>query len=216
MQSTPNDLLLVHVPANAVEYVKDLITQHRIKLRITRQRQTKLGDFKPASNGSPHKVSINGNLNTYEFLLVFLHELAHLRVFEQHGQAYKPHGKAWKEMYGAYIRDGIARGFFHRRLQAPLMAYSYRVKASGVADIAVARVLRDFDRKRAGRPDRIAGGWLFLEEIPEGAIFKTGNGRMFRKVEKKRTRYACRCERTRRPFLIHGAARVMLVKQHHD
>ncbi len=209
-------MLLAHVPANAVEYVKGLIADHRIKLRITRQRQTKLGDFKPARNGCPHKMSINGNLNKYEFLLVFLHELAHLRVFEQHGHACRPHGKAWKHKYGTYIRDGLERGFFHHRLQAPLMAYSYRVKALGVADMSVARVLRDFDRKEKARTKGIADGWLFLEEIPEGALFKTGNGRMFRKAEKLRTRYACRCEDTRRRFLIHGAARVMLMKHRHD
>lgn len=215
MQNTPNDLLLAHVPANAVAYVKGLITDHRVKLRITRQRQSKLGDFKPARNGFPHKVSINGNLNKYEFLLVFLHELAHLRVFEQHGRACRPHGKAWKQIYGSYIRDGIARGFFHHRLHAPLMAYSYRAKAAGVADLAAARVLREFDLQEDAQPGGI-NGWRFLEEIPAGALFKTRNGRLFRKMEKRRTRYACRCEHTRRPFLIHEEARVLMLNQHAD
>jgi len=203
-----DDALAKHVPENAIKPIAKIIRDVGIQLRITRQRLSKLGDCKPAQNGSAHKLSINGNLNPYEFLLVFLHELAHIRVFEQYGQGCRPHGKEWKHCYGSCIREFVELGCFHHRLKAPLVAYSYRVKAAGVADMKTAMILREFDRQTGVRPGG-SSAWRFLEEIPPGALFKTRNGRIFRKAEKLRTRYACRCEDTRRRFLIHGEARVV-------
>ncbi len=195
--------LSYHIPADAVNYVAALIKQHGVQLRITNQRFTKNGDFIHGVNGCPHRLSINGNLNKYEFLLVFLHEFSHLKVYEQYGKSCKPHGKQWKHIYGTLIRDCIGRGYFPSVLTDPLMTYSYRVRATGVANMAVTAILRDSDDT-----DSSDAGWKFLEEIPPSAIFKMSNGRVYQKLEKRRTRYKCQCVKTKRYYVIHGGAKV--------
>ncbi len=207
MPTSLQDSLSYHLPVDAVDHVAKLLMDNRIKLRITRHRNSKLGDFRPSTSRSPHRLSINGSLNRYEFLLVFLHEFAHLKIYERFGKQTAPHGKEWKSFYGMLIRDFISRGCFHPTLADPLTAYSYRVKASGVADIEVARLIRAFDE-----PAKTGGEWMFLEEIPTDGLFRLNNGRLFVKAGKLRTRYRCRCAQSGKFFLVHGEARVYPAK----
>ncbi len=202
-----SEAISYHVSGNAVDHVIRLVKKYGIQLRITRQRVTKLGDFRPSQNGHPHRVSVNGNLNKYEFLLVFLHEVAHLRVYQACGKSAKPHGKEWKQAYGELIREFIDHGCFQAHLAEVLLKYSYHVKSAGVASIEAAKILRCFDDHQGS-----ASSWKFLEELSMHGSFQTGNGRLFRKTEKLRTRYKCRCLTTNRVYLIHKEAKVFPVQ----
>ncbi len=202
MGKTVNDILAAYFPVNAVEAVKKLLEDNRVKLRISRGRLSRLGDFRPSGGGSYNQISINSNLNIYEFQLIFLHELAHLYVLRDHGPGVRPHGREWKECFGRLIREFIQRGFFHPSISGILKDYSYRVKASGVADIALMKALRVFDKKPG------SDNWLFLEEVSDNGVFTLRNGRVFQKQERLRTRFRCLCQDTRKQYLIHHAARV--------
>ncbi len=201
-----NEALSYHVPENAVDHVTRLVKKSRIQLRITRQRVTKFGDFRPSQNGHPHRVSVNGNLNKYEFLLVFLHEVAHLRVYQSCGKFAKPHGREWKQSYGELIREFIDHGGFQKHLAEVLLKYSYHVKSAGIANTEAAKILRCFDDHRESD-----NSWKFLEELSMQGSFQTRNGRLFRKTEKLRTRYKCLCLKTNSVYLIHQDARVFPV-----
>ncbi len=179
-----------------------LIEQHRIFLKISRGRATKLGDFKPPSNGKPARITINGDMNVYSCLLIFLHELAHLYVWESYGRQASPHGKAWKQVFGNLIREFVGNGHFHRSLTDALMAYSQRVKATGLADETLVKQLSLFDYEVCGH--------VFLEELPDQAYFLAKNGRMFRKENQIRTRYKCYCPENRKFYLFHPLAKVKL------
>lgn len=204
MRRPVNEALAAYVPVDAVETVSQLLREHGVLLKISRDRLTKLGDFKPSANGSPHRISINGNLNIYEFLLVFFHELAHLMVYVAHGRRATPHGKEWKKVYGSLIRRGVEAGYFHSSVCSLLTDYSYRVKACGVAATDVVRALQAFDRQQED------SGWQLLDEIAENEVFITRGGRVFRKREKLRTRYRCLSVDDHRVYLLHGAAKVKL------
>ncbi len=120
--------LAAHVPLEAVKPLTKLLHSHQIRLVIARDRITKLGDFRPAVNGSPARISVNGGLNIYEFLMVFLHELAHLYVHEKYGNKVRPHGTAWKQTYGDLIRHFAEEGMFHPSISDMFVKYSYKVK----------------------------------------------------------------------------------------
>jgi hypothetical protein len=42
------------------------------------------------------RITVNVNLNPYNFLVTYLHEVAHLEVYRQYKRRQPPHGKAWK------------------------------------------------------------------------------------------------------------------------
>lgn len=202
MRQSISECLAACMPEGAVETIKHLIHDYQIDFIIRRNRRSKLGDFKPSVNGTSHKITINAGLNTHECLLVFLHELAHLMVHEAHGRRVAPHGLEWKRQYGVLIRQFVRMGLFHPSVCDLLIAYSYRVKASGIADLQLAKALRAFDR------NPLEPSWHFLEEVDDNKLFKMMNGRLFRKEEKIRTRYRCYCLDNQRSYLIHPAAKV--------
>ena len=39
----------------------------------------------------------------YQFLTTFVHELAHLIIWEKYGHRAAPHGKEWKQCFGALL-----------------------------------------------------------------------------------------------------------------
>ena len=203
MRQSVNDILAKHFPVEAVEHINRLLHAYPVRLKITRERTTKLGDFKPGINGAAHRISVNGSLNIYECLLVFLHEAAHMMVFEQHGRKCRPHGKEWKTRYGELIRQFLRSGCFHSSIHDMVYAYSFRVRASGIANLELTRTIRVFDRHQSD------SHWVLLEEVAPNGLFKTRNGHLFQKSEKRRTRYRCLSFENKRPYLIHCMARVM-------
>jgi SprT protein len=195
------------LPVEAVEYIIGLLTRNHIQLKISRGRVTKLGDFRPRVNGSPHRITVNGTLNVYAFLLVFLHELAHVYVWEQFGGKAAPHGREWKQQYGTLIREHVSLGFFHPALHEQLMEFSFHVKAAGIGHASLARALRMFDHETE------TDGLVFLEEVPGQSYFVAANGRRFKKEQRLRKRYRCLCLDNNRNYLFHPMARVTVISQ---
>ncbi len=208
MRPTQPDLLERHLPVEAVEPFWCLLKQYHVRVRISRERHSKLGDFRPGNGLTSHVVSVNANLNPYEFLLVALHELAHAAVYKNHGRRVAPHGKEWKTRYGAFIREAVDRAMFHQSLHHLLYEYSYRVKAGGIADSALVRALKVFGDSQEQQT------WLFLEDVPDAGIFRTRRGRRFVRGEKVRTRVRCLCLQTKRQYLVHSMTKVLVEDVH--
>lgn len=204
MPKANNITLAQYLPIEALNEVTSTIQQYQVQLWIKRERCSKLGDFRPQKNGTPARISINGNLNSYSFLLVLLHELAHAIVFQKHGNALAPHGKVWKETFGFLLRDYAGKGCFHCSLTEAIISYSFRVKASGFGCPELQRLLRMFDG------NLITDDSAFLEELPENSLFITKSGRLFRKENKLRKRFRCYCLNKKRTYLFHPMAVVKM------
>ena len=81
----PMQALSGYLPEGSFEKVVQYLHHYKVHLTITRQRKSVLGDYRHAGGwGRNHQISINGNLNKFEFLITLLHELAHLLTFELH------------------------------------------------------------------------------------------------------------------------------------
>ncbi len=188
-------------PVESVDYILGLCERDRFQLKIRRGRKSKLGDFRSSINGKPHVITINGDMNIYASLLIFLHELAHLSVWKLYGHSKKPHGTEWKMHFGQLIRDAVAKGYFHPSLKQSLIDYSYKVKASGMADQQLMHGLMLFDSDLQR--------YYLLEEIPDKGQFLTRSGRVFIKEERLRTRYKCMCLDSNKYYSFHPLARVV-------
>ena len=66
--------------------------------------------------------------------------------------------------------------------------------ASSCADEVLLRTLKSYDAK--------ANNSHFVESLPVGALFKTHDGRIFRKGDKMRKRFRCEEVATKRMYLF--------------
>jgi hypothetical protein len=193
-------ILVKYLPERSVDRVYDLIVNHKVHLRITRRRKTKSGDFKPSANGSPHKISVNHNLNPYAFLITFLHELAHQITWNKYASRVMPHGIEWKNTFAEVLKPFVDDGIFPDDVAAHLKKKGHELLYSTAADVELSRVLKRYDNDE---------GIVTLESLPENALFMFPDGRKFRKMEKRRKNYLCLNMRNERYYVVRPIAEVI-------
>jgi predicted SprT family Zn-dependent metalloprotease len=182
-REAPLDAIKRYIPAPAAQLILDYLNQYKVHLTITRERKTVLGDYRHATTFNTHRISVNGNLNKYSFLITLIHELAHLVTFIQFRHRVEPHGKEWKRIYAMLLKDFLVTEIFPDDLLHALKQSMHDLPASSCSDEKLMRVLRNYD----GKTD----GMVMVEQIAEGKIFDAGKGQMFKKGKKLRKRYQC-------------------------
>jgi hypothetical protein len=104
-------MLAQFLPENSLNEIMFLIQEHTIHLRITLPRKSVLGTYLAPVGRNYHIITINGDLNKYEFLYVFLHEYAHL-LAHFNGEGYPPHGIGWKNTFRELLHYFIQKSIF--------------------------------------------------------------------------------------------------------
>src|ERR671921_814126 len=84
------------IPEGSAPFVFEYLKKYKVHLTITRGRKSVLGDYRHAIGNKNHRISVNGNLNRYAFLITLIHELAHLVTFMKFGNEVSSHGREWK------------------------------------------------------------------------------------------------------------------------
>lgn len=199
----PLQALSEFLPPNTFLPVADYLQQYKVHLTIARERKSILGDYRNAHNNRNHRISVNGNLNSYSFLITLLHELAHLLTFEKYGHRVQAHGREWKNFFGQLLAKFIENKVFPKDIENELLATLHNPGASSCAEECLMRVLRNYDEKQEGE--------MLVEEIPPQGVFRMKDGRMFRKGEKLRKRYRCEEIGTRKVYLFSPVFEVQLV-----
>ena len=181
----PMQALSGYLPDGSFEKVVQYLHHYKVHLTITKQRKSVLGDYRHAGGwGSNHQISINGNLNKFEFLINLLHELAHLLTFELHKNKVEPHGKEWKNQFSRLLIDFVQQKIFPSDIEKALQRSIINPAATANGETDLLLVLRKYDPTKKE-------GYVFVIDVPEGAVFQTDNGKVFRKGEKRRKRYTC-------------------------
>jgi hypothetical protein len=182
-QEVPVNHLENYLPAGTLPIVLDYLHTYRVHLTITKERKTVLGDYRHRTLSANHRISINGNLNAYSFLITLLHELAHLLTFEKFGNRVQAHGKEWKAVFGTLLASLLDMNLLPADIAAELKISLTNPAASSCADDQLIRVLRKYDTNTSG--------YFLLEELEEGALFKIKGDRVFKKGALQRKRYQC-------------------------
>ena len=176
--------LIPYIPAGSYESVLHYIHLYKVQLTIAKQRQTILGDYRHAFRGKGHRISINGNLNKYSFLITLLHELAHLFTYEKFGNKVSSHGSEWKGEFGLILEEFITKKIFPPDLESVLMRSLRSPAASSCGDENLLRQLKQYDSKQSGS--------FFVEQLAVDALFMIKEGRIFLRGKKIRKRYKCK------------------------
>jgi SprT protein len=182
-KEAPLDYLRRWVPAEAAPPILEYLNHYQVHLTITRERKSVLGDYRHATHTSNHRISVNGNLNHYSFLITLIHELAHLVTFMEYGNGVQSHGKEWKKIYRKILEEFIPLSVFPADVLTALKKNLHDLPASSCADEGLMRVLRRYDADK--------DGLLLVEQIPDGGCFALEDKRVFRKGKKLRKRYQC-------------------------
>ncbi|MBC8033228.1 MAG: SprT-like domain-containing protein [Chitinophagaceae bacterium] len=193
-QEAPLSSLQPYIPDGALPLVLEYIQLYKVHLTITRERKTVLGDYRHAINGKNHRISINGNLNKYSFLITLIHELAHLATFLKYGNKVASHGREWKNVYRGLLIKFMQLKLFPADIHQALESSLDNLPASSCADEGLMRILKRYDSPGKGQ--------VLVEQIAEGSLFVLEGGRVFSKGKRLRKRFQCTEVATGRLYLF--------------
>ena len=149
-QEAPLHQLKQYLPEGSFEEVAHYLQHYKVQLTITRERKSVLGDYRNSFADKNHRISVNGNLNRYAFLITLLHELAHLFTYERFGHRVQAHGKEWKNEYSKILAQFLLKKIFPEDIHRALLKTLQNPAASSCADTTLLRVLHKYDDKKEG------------------------------------------------------------------
>lgn len=189
-----------YLPEGTADEVTKIIFSHPVKLKVTKNRDSKLGDFRPERKGG-HIITINHNLSPLQFLTTLVHELAHLVVYEEYGSSVAPHGKEWKLTFKELYQPIIELKVFSEEIENALQNY---LANPGATTASSHRLQTAFDRYYNINK-------VTVNDLQEGIVFALSNGRVFKKGKKRRTRHECVDLKNKRIYLVSGIAEAKII-----
>ena len=174
-------LIKPFVPEESVDVVVRWIHEYKVTLTVTPSRKSVFGDYRWPQQGKGHRISVNGDLNPYAFLITFVHEMAHLTAWEKFRNTVPSHGKEWKQEFKVLMDEFSGRKIFPASVHAAFKQHLVSPPYSHCEDPKLMRALRKFDRVKG----------TLLEELPDGALFRFRNN-IYQKGKQLRKRFLCR------------------------
>ena len=188
-------LLEKYLPENSLPYLKKWFGEHPIHIKITRGRNSKLGDYRKMPDQS-HKITINSTLQPPLFFFVLAHELAHLLAFENCGHRISPHGSEWKNTFRTMLLESIS--IFDDDLKPIILKFAKSPKANFMSSPELVRYfhIEDYEDETS-----------YIEDLNINDHF------MYRKQiyiidEKRKKNYLCTQLDTDKKYIFKPLARV--------
>ncbi|MDH5366904.1 MAG: SprT-like domain-containing protein [Cyclobacteriaceae bacterium] len=191
-----HNLLSNHIPDLALPYCTELWNSYNFNLRLTKKRISKFGDYRFDVTKNCHYISINCNLNPYNFLITYIHEVAHCVNVVRNGRKITPHGKEWKSIFRELMLPLLNLDVFPDDVLRPLANHMINPKASSQSDQRLVIALRKYDKDVSEK---------LLIDLNTGDSFKFNN-RVFEKIKLRRSRVLCKDLQSGRNYLISAIA----------
>lgn len=184
-----------YLPENTLQYLKIWFLDHYIHIKITRNRNSKLGDYRKLPDNS-HEITINSTLSPQLFFFVLTHELAHLIAFEKYGRRISPHGNEWKETFRLMLLESLE--VYEEELRPIITKFSKSPKANFMAS---PDLVKYFHIEK--QDDTLQ----FIEELKKGEYFMYRNEKYLLEGLIKKN-YLCKNLATGRKYSFKPLARV--------
>lgn len=185
-------MLAEQVPPASLDYCINLWQQNPFLFHLNKKRLSKSGDF-TSRQGEVPRITVNKDLHAFEFLITYVHEVAHHRVHQKHGFRAEAHGEEWKDTFRSLLSPLLVEGIFPGKVLLRLQEHMVNPKASTYSDSELTKLLRSYHP--------LAAKVTLLSELPEGSLFDL-HGRWFKKGKLKRTRVLCLEVKSKRQFLV--------------
>lgn len=195
--------LLNFIPTAAQPLITELLAFDHLVVKVKNERKTRHGDYRELPKGK-HQITVNSNLNCYQFLITLIHEIAHFEAYNNYGRFIKPHGKEWKKTFQHLMLPFLRPEIFPSEL-LPLLANHFRnPKASSDTDTKLALALKQYNE---------ANDKTYVFEVPLNQTFKLYNGRVFKQGKQRRKRFECMEVKTGKLYLFNPNAEVELLDE---
>ncbi len=184
-----------YLPPNTLPYLKIWFADYYIHIKITKNRDSKLGDYRKLPDNT-HEITLNSTLVPELFFFVLTHELAHLIAFEKYGRRISPHGNEWKETFRQMLLQSLE--VYEEKLRPVIVKFSRSPRANFMAS---PELVRYFHIEK--QDDRL----VFIEKLQKGDFFMYRNEKYLLEGLIKKN-YLCKNLATGRKYSFKPLARV--------
>lgn len=181
------------LPANAISFLKVWFGNYNCHLKITKNRNSKLGDYRKMPDLS-HQITVNGTLEPQLFFFVLTHELAHLIAFEKFGRKIAPHGGEWKNTFREMLLESIE--IYQEDLKPIIAKFSKSPKANFMASPDLVKYFHKEEE-----------GIFYIENLALGSKFNFREETYIIK-EKIKKRYLCKNLENGKQYLFKSITKV--------
>jgi SprT protein len=190
-----------YIPELAVEDILEyFLTKKDLSFKVTNKRITKLGDFRYDYATKHSTITVNCDLNQYNFLITLLHEMAHYECWKSHKKTVKPHGEEWKHHYRLVAIPFLKTEIFPPEILETFTEYLQNPSASTCGDFDLMRKLKEHNLEKNDNK-------ILLENLAVNSVFKINNKVMV-KMEQRRKRFLCKDKTSGKLYLVSGIAEV--------
>jgi SprT protein len=184
-----------YLPENTLTYLKNWFGDFYIHIKITKGRNSKLGDYRKMPDKS-HQITINSTLQPQLFFFVLTHELAHLLAFENYGNRISPHGTEWKNTFKIMLLESIS--VYSDDLKPIILKFSKSPKANFMASPELVRYfhIENYEDESS-----------YIEDLQIGDEFVYKKQKYIIE-EKRKKNYLCTQLETGRKYIFKPLARV--------
>lgn len=188
-------LLEKYLPNYSLPYLKEWFGDYSIHIKITRGRNSKLGDYRKMPDKS-HQITLNSTLQPQLFFFVLTHELAHLLAFENFGNRISPHGVEWKNTFSKMLLESIS--VYDEDLKPIILKFLTSPKANFMASPDLVRYfhIEDYEDESS-----------YIEDLEIKDQF-TYRKQIYIIEEKRKKNYLCTQLETDKKYIFKPLARV--------
>lgn len=184
-----------YLPENTLPFLKKWFGDYFIHIKITKNRNSKLGDYRKLPDKS-HQITVNSTLDKQLFFFVLTHELAHLIAFENFNFRISAHGKEWKDTFRDMLLESI--DVYTDDLKPIISKFSKNPKANFMASPELVRYFH------IENPE---DNFVFVEDLSINDEFHY-KGDDYKLLEKKKKLYLCIHLKNSKKYLFRALAKV--------